>query len=81
MGILRVMTAGGDKMVKWGTALLEVDEAEAREAVEEAERIFDEAKARGGTAFRVVPGQPAERLDRFDPEAEQIVVVPRIAGG
>ncbi len=81
MGILRVMTAGGDKMVKWGTALLEVDEAEAREAVEEAERIFDEAKAKGGTAFRVVPGQPAERLDRFDPEAEQIVVVPRIAGG
>ncbi len=81
MGILRVMTPGGDRMVKWGTALLEGDGVEAREAVEEAERIFKEAQAKGGTAFRVVPGQPAERLDQFDPEAEQIVVVPRIAGG
>jgi len=92
MGILRVMTAGGDEMVRWGppaadtlntantdTGRTDADQAAA--AVEEAERIFEKARATGGTAFRVVSGQPAERLDEFDPAAELIVVVPRLAGG
>jgi hypothetical protein len=35
--------------------------------------------ARGDTTIRV--GRPAERVDAFDPAAEQIVVVPRVAGG
>jgi hypothetical protein len=50
-------------------------------AVEEAERIFREERARGATAFRVEPGSPARRIDEFDRSAEQIVMVPRIAGG
>jgi hypothetical protein len=29
----------------------------------------------------VLTGLPAERIDEFDPAAEQIVMVPRIAGG
>jgi hypothetical protein len=81
VGVLRVMTSAGDKMAKWGTALADADEMEAGAAVKEAERIFKEARAKGGTAFRVVPGQPAERLEQFDPDAEVIVVVPRVAGG
>jgi len=80
MGILRVMTSGGDRMVKWDVDPVDAEESETG-AVEEAERIFDEARAKGGTAFRVVPGKPAERLDRFDPDAESIVVVPQVAGG
>ena len=50
-------------------------------AVREAERIFSEQRARGATAFKVLPGQPAERVDEFDPLVEQIIVVPRVAGG
>ncbi len=80
MGVLRVINSGGDKRVKWSTMLAK-DELEAGAAVKEAERIFVEARARGGTAFRVVPGQPAERIEVFDPDAETIVVVPRVAGG
>ncbi len=81
MGILRVMTAGGDRPVTWDRERVEAGDPAARAAVEEAERVFAEARARGATAFRVVPGQPAERIERFDPEAEQIVVVPLVAGG
>jgi len=49
--------------------------------VREAERIFEEARRRGATAFKVEAGRPAERLDRFDPRAEEVVIVPRVAGG
>ncbi len=81
MGILRVMTAGGDRSVRWDWRRAEAGDPEARAAVEEAERIFEGARALAATAFRVAPGRPAERLDRFDPEAEQIVVVPQAVGG
>ena len=45
------------------------------------EQIFEEQLLKGATAFRVAPDAPAQRLDRFDPEAEQVVVVPRVVGG
>src|SRR3954466_13472952 len=81
MAILRVLSSAGDTSYEWDVAGVERGDAEALAAVREAERIFDERRARGGTAFRVWPGQTAERLDRFDPQAEQIVFVPRVAGG
>ena len=42
---------------------------------------FEEQRARGATAVRVRPGQPAERIQRFDPNAEEIVMIPRVVGG
>jgi hypothetical protein len=51
------------------------------EAIKEAERIFAEQRAKGATAVKVMPGKPAERLDRFDPEAQEIVMIPRVVGG
>jgi len=30
---------------------------------------------------KVAPGRPAERIGKFDPEAEQILMVPRVVGG
>ena len=81
MAILRVMTASGDRSASWSSERAAAGDPEARAAVEEAERIFAEAQARGAVAFRVTPGLPAERIDRFDREAEQIVVVPRVVGG
>ena len=56
-------------------------DAEANAAIREAERIFAHERARGATAFRVEEGKPVERLERFDPQASQIVMVPRVAGG
>lgn len=75
MGKLRILSRLGDTTVSWD------EKTGAEEAVREAERIFNRERASGATAFRVTPGVPAERVDTFDPDAEQIVIVPRIAGG
>ena len=81
MARMRVLSARGDTVLEWDGRKVETGDAEALAAVREAERIFEEQRARGATAFRVTPGRPAERIDEFDPRAEQIVVVPRVAGG
>lgn len=81
MAVLRVMNSSGDRSVRWDRSKVQVGDPEAIAAVKEAERLFEEAKARGATGFRVTPGHPAERIERFDPEAEQIIVVPQVAGG
>ena len=78
---MRVMGSHGDASVKWSQARARVGDPVARAAVAEAERIFEEARARGATAFRVAPGRRAERVERFDPEAEQIVLIPQVMGG
>ncbi len=81
MARLRVLSSRGDTTVEWDEKLAEVGDPEALAAIQEAERIFEEQRAKGATAFRVSPDKPAERMDVFDPKAEQIVIVPRVAGG
>jgi hypothetical protein len=81
MGVLRVLSRSGDDRYTWtrASATIATDESDA--AVREAERIFAEQRARGATAVRKAPGKPAERIDTFDPEAEEIVMIPRVIGG
>ncbi len=81
MGKLRVLSHLGDSSVSWDTQKASTGDPEAQESVREAERIFAAERARGATAFRVAPGRPAERLEGFDPDAEEILVVPRVSGG
>jgi hypothetical protein len=81
MAGMRVLCAHGDTLVEWDARKVEAGDPEALAAVREAERLFAEQRARGAMAFTVSPERPAERIDRFDPQAEQIVVVPRVAGG
>ncbi len=81
MGMLRVMSQRGDDRHEWDIQKVEMLDPEAVAAVKEAERIFNEQKTRGATAFRVEPGKPVERIDKFDRTAEQIVMVPRVVGG
>ncbi len=81
MGKLRLLSIKGDRTVTWEQKQAETGDPEAEQAVREAERIFQEALRNGATAFRVSPGAPATRIDRFDPKADQILVVPRVAGG
>lgn len=81
MGMLRVLSRSGDDRYSWSAAGVEVGDPEALDAVREAERIFEEQRNRGSTAIRVSPEKPAERIDHFDPLAEQIVMVPRVVGG
>lgn len=81
MGMLRVMSRRGDDRIIWDSNKAEAQDAEAMAAIREAERIFNEERVRGATAFKVEPGKPVERIDKFDRTAEQIVIVPRVVGG
>ena len=81
MSVLRILSHLGDSAISWDAERAAAGEADSLAAVAEAERIFAEERARGATAFRTLPGRPAERLDRFDPTAPEIIMVPRIAGG
>ncbi|MCL4464648.1 MAG: hypothetical protein M1401_18755 [Chloroflexi bacterium] len=81
MAKLRVLNSQGDRLVTWEHEKVENGDPEALAAVAEAERIFREQLRRGSAAFKVEAGKPTQRIAEFDPTAEQIVVVPRIAGG
>jgi hypothetical protein len=81
MPTLRVLNSSGDRRVAWKTDDVAHGDPEALAAVREAERIFARERERGAVAFRVSPGAPAERLDVFDPLAEETVVIPPMVGG
>ena len=81
MGMLRVMSRRGDDRVTWDVKKAEIADPVAVAAIEEAERIFAQERARGATAFKVETGKSPVKIDRFDKTAEQIVMVPRVVGG
>lgn len=81
MGMLRVLSRRGDDRYDWNTNQVETGDKEAEAAVREAERVFREERARGSTAVRLRPGQAPEKINEFDPHAEEIVLVPRVIGG
>ncbi|HTI14463.1 MAG TPA: hypothetical protein VL461_07840 [Dictyobacter sp.] len=79
--MLRVMSRRGDDRLTWDEQKIQTGDAEAIAAIEEAERIFAQERAKGATAFRIDTGKPVQRIEKFDPTAEQIVLVPRVVGG
>jgi hypothetical protein len=81
MGMLRIMSRRGDERIVWDNEKAQTNDFEAVAAIREAERIFNEERARGATAFKVESGIPVERIEQFDRTAEQIVMVPRVVGG
>ena len=80
-GLLRVISKRGDDRMHWNEQDALAGDAEAMAAIREAECIFAQERARGATAFRVDAGKPVERLEQFEPQAEQIILVPRVVGG
>ena len=81
MGQLRMMSRRGDDRVTWDEQKAQAGNPEALAAIQEAERIFEQERAKGATAFRIAPGLPVERIEKFDSQAAQIVLVPRVVGG
>jgi hypothetical protein len=81
MGRLRVLDASGDSVVIWDAERARDGDPEALAALREAERIVAEQRARGAQAFRVRPGEPAERLDTLDPAVEEVLIIPPVVGG
>jgi hypothetical protein len=81
MATLYVLSSRGDRRVTWAPSDVKAGDPEALAAIAEAEAIFARERNRGSSAFRVAPGQPAERIDTFDGTADEIVIIPRMAGG
>ncbi|HLI05349.1 MAG TPA: hypothetical protein VKV40_02140 [Ktedonobacteraceae bacterium] len=81
MGMLRVISRRGDDRQFWNVEDALAGDAEAMAVLKEAERIFAQERARGARAFRLEPGKPVERLEQFDAQASQIIMVPRVVGG
>src|SRR5215469_12404108 len=81
MGVLRVLSSHGDDRYTWDQTAALTGDLEAEAAVREAERIFEQQRARGALALRVTPAGAPQRLDQFDPQAEQVLLVPRVVGG
>ena len=81
MATLYVLSSRGDRRVSWAPQEVEAGDPEALAAIAEAEAIFARERGRGSSAFRLMPGEPAERIDVFDRTAEEIVIIPRMAGG
>jgi hypothetical protein len=81
MAVMRILSKLGDTKFEWDVVSAQQGDTAAVAAVREAERIFAQQRAKGATAFKVWPGRSAERLDSFDPQAEHVVIVPRLAGG
>jgi len=81
MGVLRVISKHGDDRVQWNEQDAQAGDALAMSAIREAERIFAQERARGATAFPVEAVKQVERIEQFDPQAVQIIPVPRVIGG
>jgi hypothetical protein len=82
MASLSILNASGDSTIRWDERAFAAGDPEAHAAVAEAERLFAEARAAGGEAFRVQAGSIAQRVATLDPTAEDdILVVPRMVGG
>jgi transcription elongation GreA/GreB family factor len=79
--MLRIMSRRGDDRLTWDEQKVQAGDPEAIAAIQEAERIFVQERAKGSTAFRMDAGQAVQRIDQFDATAEQIVLVPRVVGG
>lgn len=82
MNKLQILGREGHRELVWDPEQVEAGELEAAEVIAEAERIVDEALARGHLAVRIdAPEEAAQRIDKFDYTAPRTVIVPRIAGG
>jgi hypothetical protein len=75
------MSRRGDDRITWDSEKVNANDTEAVAAIREAERIFNEERKKGATAFKAEPGRPVERIEKFDRTAEQIILVPRVVGG
>lgn len=77
MGRIIVANRHGHQLLEWTTT----DTEESRQAIAEAERVLEEARANGCAISKKVNG--VHELDRgpFDPDAEEYQIIAPIAGG
>ena len=82
MNRLQILGREGHRELVWEVEKVEEEDPDTLAVIEEAERIVNEAFARGQAVFRIDdPDQPATRINQFDRTAPRLVVIPRLAGG
>lgn len=66
---------GGDTKVMW--------DSDNADEVAAAKKTFDDLRAKGFLAFKVVgkAGDKGEQITKFDPEAERLIMTPPMRGG
>lgn len=74
-GEMAVMTpTDGDLKIVW--------DSEKRAETEHARKAFDDFKAKGYLAYKVnQSGDKGEVMKSFEPDAERIILAPRMVGG
>lgn len=78
MGRIIVANRHGHQLVEWDTT---TDTDEARQAIADAQRIIEEARANGAAISKKVNGEHVIDRDPFDPDVEEYQIVAPIAGG
>lgn len=73
MGELKTLGKFGDLKMSWNP--------DNEDEVNVVEAAFTEKIKQGWSAFREKFGSKGERIKKFDPKAERIILVPPIAGG
>jgi len=74
MGTMNRLGPQGDVKVVW--------DCDNEDEVELARKQFDEAMKKDFTAYRVKKGgKKSQKITKFDPDAEQVILVPVVEGG
>jgi len=74
MAALKVLGRAGHVTTEWDV----LDEASQIAA----KAVFNAEIKQGATAFAVTtPGEPAEKISEFDPQAKEILITRQMAGG
>jgi len=74
MSEMQIMDPTGHLTVSWNVS--------NRAEVDAAEEAFDKFTDEGYSAFRVGKGgERGVRIDTFDPDAEQMILLPQLRGG
>ncbi len=74
MGELAQMNKTGDSKTIW--------DPDNEDEVEAAQNTFDDLIDKGYKAFHVgMSGKKKGKMDKFDPEAGKVIMVPQVVGG
>lgn len=74
LGEMVVMDTTGDTKLMW--------DSDKKDEVASAKRTYEDLKKKGYMAYAVKKnGDAGEMLDEFDPDAEKIIMAPRMVGG
>lgn len=85
VGTIRVMGKSGDATIQFpritSLAALATLEPDEQYAVQAAQRIIEQAREQQRSVFSGNPGETSQRVTTFDPNAESLMIVARVAGG